>query len=151
MFSWEINYDQEKVFEKKIIGIISLTDHIFLSAPNLPSQDRISKKQQKKKARYFTLNLKNAEISELMQIMSRITGKNIIIDDRVKGKITILSARRIPVEQALRVLRSILEYKGLAIIEEDNLLKIVPMKKAKKMNTDVIVQGEMKNHHPPND
>ena len=136
--------------EKLMVLFIVLTLSLSPGA-NLFSQDRISKKQPKKKARYFTLNLKNAEISELIHIMSRITGKNIIIDDRVKGKITILSARRIPVEQALSVLRSILEYKGLALIEEDNLLKIVPMEKAKKMNTDVIVQGEVKSHQPPND
>lgn len=113
----------------------------FLLAGTLSAEDQISKIQPKKKARYFTLNLKNAEISELMNIMSIIIGKNIIIDDRIKGKITVLSAKKIPIEQALTVLRSILAYKGLAVIEEDNLLKIVPLEKAKKMNTEVIVEG----------
>lgn len=115
---------------------------LFLPSGTLAAGEQASKKQPKKKAGYFTLHLKNAEISELTHIMSRIIGKNIIIDDKVKGRITILSAKRIPVEQALSVLRSILEYKGLAVIEEDNLLKVVPLEKAKKMNTEVIVEGE---------
>jgi general secretion pathway protein D len=142
---------REKSLKEKLMVLSIIMTISFLSDVNLSSQDRISKKQPKKEARYFTLHLQNAEISELINIMSRIIGKNIIIDDRVKGKITILSAKRIPVEQAMSVLRSILEYKGLALIEEDNLLKIVPMEKAKKMNTDVIVKEEIKNHHPPND
>ena len=39
-----------------------------------------------------TLNLKDAEISTLIATVSEVTGKNFIVDTRVKGKVTVISA-----------------------------------------------------------
>ena len=39
-----------------------------------------------------TLNLKDADINTLISTVSEITGKNFIIDPRVKGKVTVLSS-----------------------------------------------------------
>ena len=42
----------------------------------------------------FSLNFNDVEISDFLNVMSQILEKNIIISDKVKGKITISSARR---------------------------------------------------------
>ena len=41
----------------------------------------------------LSLNLKDSDIKSLIEIVSELTGKNFIIDPRVKGKVTIISAR----------------------------------------------------------
>ena len=74
--------------------------------------------------------------------MGQMVGKNIIIDDRVKGKISISSARKVPLSEAYNVMKAILEVKGLAIVETENLIKILPIEDAVKKNTSVIVDGK---------
>jgi general secretion pathway protein D len=90
----------------------------------------------------FALNFKDVEIAEFINAMGQMVGKNIIIDDRVKGKISISSARKVPLAEAYNVMKTILEVKGLAIIETENLIKILPIEDAVKKNTSVIVDGK---------
>jgi len=98
----------------------------------------------KKAERKFALNFKDVEISEFLNIMSQLIGKNIIMDDKVKGKISISSAKKVPVSQAYDVMKSILEVKGLAVVETGNLIKVLPIQEAIKKNVEIIVDGEKK-------
>ena len=59
------------------------------------------------KTKYFTLNFKDADITEFLNVMSQLIGKNIIIDDKVRGKITISSVKKFPVSQAYPILKPI--------------------------------------------
>jgi general secretion pathway protein D len=96
----------------------------------------------KKAPQTFALNFNDVEISEFINVMSRVIGKNIILSDKVRGKITISSARRVPIDEAFDLMKSILEVKGFAVVETPNLIKIVPVKEAIKKNIDVIIDGE---------
>ena len=44
-------------------------------------------------AKTWKVNLKDAEISALVSEVSEITGKNFIVDPRVKGNITVISSK----------------------------------------------------------
>ena len=101
-----------------------------------------NRKETKKKERHFALNFKDVEIAEFLNIMSQLIGKNIILDDKVKGKISISSARKVPVSQAYNIMKSILEVKGLAVVETDNLIKVLPIQEAIKKNVEIIVDGK---------
>lgn len=101
-----------------------------------------SKKKEAPKS--FTLNFKEIEISEFLNFMGRIIGKNIIIDDSVHGKITIISNKEVPLTEAFEVTKAILEVKGFAIIETNNLLKVMPIRDAIKKNTEIVVDGDKK-------
>lgn len=96
----------------------------------------------KKAPQTFALNFNDVEISEFINVMSRILGRNIILSDKVRGKITISSAKKVPVDDAFDLMKSILEVKGFAVVETQNLIKIVPIKEAIKKNVEVIVDGE---------
>lgn len=96
----------------------------------------------KKASQTFALNFNDVEISEFINVMSRILVKNIILSDKVRGKITISSAKRVPVDDAFDLMKSILEVKGFAVVETQNLIKIVPIKEAIKKNIEVIVDGD---------
>ena len=59
-----------------------------------------------------TLNLKDADITAVIATVSDITGKNFIIDQRVRGKVTIISARPMSKEEVYQVFLSLLEVNG---------------------------------------
>ncbi len=90
----------------------------------------------------FSLNFNDVEISEFLNVMSQVLGKNIILSDKVKGKITINSAKKVPITEAYDLMKSILEIKGFAVIETTNLIKVVPIKEAVQKNVEVILDGD---------
>lgn len=102
-----------------------------------------------KKQKYFTLNFKDVDISEFVGIMSQLLKKNIVIDEKVRGKITISSSKKIPVGQAYEILKSILELKGFTVVETENLIKVLPIQSAIKKNVEIITDG--KKRMPPDE
>jgi len=80
-----------------------------------------------------TLNYKEADIREVAATISEVTGKNFIVDPRVKGRITITSARPIPPEAVYDTFLSILQVHGFAAMESGNTVKIVPSSDARQM------------------
>lgn len=82
-------------------------------------------------AESVTLNLKGADISALIGTVSEITGKNFIVDPRVKGKITIVSSRPLDKKEVYEVFLSILEVHGFSAVEQGKVIKIIPDADAK--------------------
>ena len=80
---------------------------------------------------FVTLNFVNADIEGVVKAVSEITGKNFVLDPRVKGTVNIVSAK--PMSRALvyEVFLSALRLQGYAAIEERGLIKIVPESDAK--------------------
>lgn len=113
-------------------------------APAVKKEEPVKTPKKAKKPEYFTLNFKDVDITEFLNMMSQMIGRNIILDDNVHGKITISSAKKIPVTEAYNVMKSILEVKGLAVVETDNLLKVLPIRDAIKQNAEIIVDGNKK-------
>lgn len=74
----------------------------------------------------FTLNLPNADISSLITLVSRKTGKNFIVDPRVKAKVTVISSTPTNAEELYEVFLSVLQVHGFAAVETGDLTKILP-------------------------
>ncbi|MCF6281051.1 MAG: type II secretion system secretin GspD [Candidatus Polarisedimenticolaceae bacterium] len=85
-----------------------------------------------------TLNLKDADIGALIKTVSEHTGKNFVIDPRVKGKVTVISAHPMDEEEFYHVFLSILEVHGFSTIPSGNVIKIVPDVKAKQAGIPTI-------------
>ncbi|HHJ20198.1 MAG TPA: type II secretion system protein GspD, partial [Gammaproteobacteria bacterium] len=79
-----------------------------------------------------TLNLKDADIRVLIDTVSEITGKNFIIDPRVKAKVTVISANPMRANELYQVFLSILQVHGFAAVETADVTKIVPDVNAKQ-------------------
>ncbi|MBN1377893.1 MAG: type II secretion system secretin GspD [Gammaproteobacteria bacterium] len=81
-----------------------------------------------------TLNLNNADIRILINTVSEATGKNFIIDPRVKAKVTVVSAKPMNKDEIYEVFLSILDVHGFAAVpgEDDGIIKIVPDVNAKQ-------------------
>ena len=80
----------------------------------------------------ITLNLKDADIRALISTVSKFTGKNFIIDPRVKAKITVVSAETLTPEEVYEVFLSILQVHGYAAVPTGSVIKIVPEVNAKQ-------------------
>ena len=79
-----------------------------------------------------TFNLKEADITAVASIVADITGKNFVIDPRVKGKVTIISSHPMERDEIYQIFLSVLQVHGFAAIESGNVVKIVPAANAKQ-------------------
>lgn len=80
----------------------------------------------------ITLNLKDADIRALISTVSKFTGKNFIIDPRVKAKVTVISANTLSPEEVYEVFLSVLQVHGYAAVPTGSVIKIVPEVNAKQ-------------------
>jgi type II secretory pathway component HofQ len=71
--------------------------------------------------RLISLDFKDADVVNLLRILAAESGRNIVIGDDVKGKMSI-SLRNVPWELALD---TIMEARGLVKTERDNVIRIV--------------------------
>ena len=83
-------------------------------------------------AENITLNLKDADINALIDTVSKKTGKNFIVDPRVKGKVTVISSHPMDVEELYQVFLSILQVHGFSTVPSGNVIKIIPDASAKQ-------------------
>ena len=79
----------------------------------------------------FTLNLKNADIHSLIQTVSRQSGRNFVVDPRVKARVTVISSTPLSSEELYETFLSVLQVHGYAAVPSGDLVKIVPDVNAK--------------------
>ena len=77
------------------------------------------------------LNVQDQDIKDVIQQISKAAGKNFIIDDKVRGKVTIMSEKKMTKEQAYQAFLSALEVAGFTtVIGPGGIIKIVSLKDA---------------------
>jgi general secretion pathway protein D len=74
----------------------------------------------------ITMNFQNVDIPVLAKFISEITGKNFIIDESVRGKVTVISPSKVTPEQAYSIFQSVLQIKGFTTVQAGKVIKIVP-------------------------
>lgn len=80
----------------------------------------------------MTLNFADADIRTVIEAVAQRTGRNFIIDPRVKGKVTVISQKAMDPNELYEVFLSILKIHGYAAIPGRNAIKIVPEVNAKQ-------------------
>lgn len=80
----------------------------------------------------ITLNLKEADIRALISTVSKFTGKNFVVDPRVKAKVTVVSAKTMSEAEVYEVFLSVLQVHGYAAVPVGSIIKIVPEVNAKQ-------------------
>ena len=98
------------------------------------------KKEDSKK--YVTIDFDNVDISVLVKFVSELTGKNFIIDDKVKGKVTVISPKKIPVSDVYKVFLSVLEVNGFTVVPAGDMIKIVPASLAREKSVETRIKNE---------
>jgi len=79
-----------------------------------------------------TLNFNATDINAVISAVSEMTGRNFIVDPRVKGKVTVISQRALKASEIYQVFLSVLKIHGFSAIPGKNTTQIVPEVNAKQ-------------------
>jgi general secretion pathway protein D len=85
----------------------------------------------------ITLNFTNADIESVARTMAVVTGRDVVVDPRVKGTITLQTDRPISPTAAFDQFASVLRLQGFAVVQSEGLYKIVPEADAKLQSSTV--------------
>ena len=88
------------------------------------------------------LNFNEVDISTMVKFISDLTGRNFVLDDRVKGKISVFSPSKLSNEEAYNVFVSVLELKGFTVVQSGKFGKIVPSASAKQSGFPLLPAGQ---------
>ena len=86
-----------------------------------------------------TLNFTNAEIEAVARTLSTITGRNMVVDPRVKGTMSLMTERPVPPNVAFDQFLAALRLQGFTVVESAGLYKVVPEADAKLQGGSVTV------------
>jgi general secretion pathway protein D len=99
----------------------------------------------KEKGAKSLFSFPDTEIDVIVQAVAFAANKHIIIDPRVKGKISFASEKPITAKQALALLSPILRMRRYALIEDGNYIRIIPEEDARTISSKVIHSGKAPN------
>ncbi len=116
-----MNYIEKKIVRR--IAILLLVVNFSLSAQPI------------------TFNFEGVDINTFISQVSELTGKNFVVDPRVRGKITVISAKPLSGPEIYQVFLSVLEVHGFSAVPSGALIKIVPNSKAKQDTIPTGVQS----------
>jgi len=74
----------------------------------------------------ITPNFKDADIQQVIEAVELATGKTFIVDQRVKGNVTLLSQTPMTPDQFYQAFLSILQVYGFAAVPSGKIVKIIP-------------------------
>ncbi|MBU4074857.1 MAG: type II secretion system secretin GspD, partial [Proteobacteria bacterium] len=105
--------------------------------PKAPAADVPAQGKQ-----YVTIDFDNVDIPVFIKFVSELTGKNFIIDEKVRGKVTVISPRKIAVDEVYKVFESILEIYGFTTVQAGEVIKVIPSLDARGQNLELRLKKE---------
>lgn len=78
------------------------------------------------------MNFTDVEIGTMVKFISELTGKNFVLDERVKGKVSVFSPSKLSQDEAFALFTSVLELKGFTLIQAGKIYKVMPTGSAKQ-------------------
>jgi general secretion pathway protein D len=115
--------------------LLALLGLAFLAAAGMPAAAKPTSNANG--GAHITLDFQDADIRAIVKFMSELTGVNYLIDNRVKGTVTIITPSPVTKPEAQQIFESILEVQGYAIVPAGRVQKIVPAVDAKQKGVAV--------------
>jgi general secretion pathway protein D len=84
----------------------------------------------------ITPNYKDADLTQIIEAVSQVTGKNFIVDPRVKAQVTMLSATPMSPEAFYEAFLAILQVHGFVAVPAGKVIKIIPDANARQVPGD---------------
>lgn len=85
------------------------------------------------------LNFVNADLDAVVKAVGQATGRNFVIDPRVKGTVNLVTEEPVSRAQALETLGSVLRMQGYAMVEANGFTKVVPEADAKLQGSPTVI------------
>ena len=115
-----------------IAGMLSLPGSLWAQSGTTSNQSQDTAAAQ---GEQITLNFQSVDIRALINTVSEVTGRNFIVDPRVKGKVTLVSGGPLDADEIYSVFLSVLEVHNFAAIPSGDVIKIVPTNIVKQSPT----------------
>jgi len=113
-----------KIIVKRVSTLIFLVCVLTMSADTMAAFKMDSK---------VTFNFVDIDLPVITKFVSEITHKNFILDERVRGKITIIAPTKLSVAETFNLFTSVLEMKGFTVIPSGvDAYSIIPTSEAKQ-------------------
>lgn len=104
---------------------------LLTSGPGVIHAQSKSNKASPKRGERITLDFANAEIEAVARTMATITGRNVVVDPRVKGTMSLSSDGPVTPQAAFNQFLAALRLQGFTVVETSGLYKVVPEADAK--------------------
>ncbi len=96
------------------------------------------------------LDFDNAEIRVVIKQISELIGRNFLVDEKVRGKVTIITPRKIRIRDVYRVFLSMLHTYGFTAVRSGEVTKIIPLSDAPRTGISTLSPSEA-DKLPPSD
>ena len=77
------------------------------------------------------LNFRNVDILQIITLMSELTGRNFLVDDKVRGRMTLIAPQPVTRVEAYQIFLSALAMQGFTVVSQGPISKILPLRDAK--------------------
>ena len=77
------------------------------------------------------LNFHNVEILQMIALMSELTGRNFLVDDKVRGRMTLIAPQPVTRAEAYQIFLAALAMQGFTVVSQGPINKILPSRDAK--------------------
>lgn len=88
----------------------------------------------------WTVNFKDSDIQEVIKFVADVTGKTTVIDQRVKGRVKVISSKPLNVDELMHLFRTVLEIHDYTLVEVGDVIRVVPLKDARSSPVPVTDQ-----------
>ncbi|WP_244432483.1 type II secretion system secretin GspD [Desulfocurvibacter africanus] len=78
----------------------------------------------------ISMDFNGVDIQIFVKFISELTGRNFVMDDKVRGRVTVVSPRRISVDEAYKVFESVLAVYGFMAVPAGQVTKILPIRES---------------------
>jgi general secretion pathway protein D len=89
--------------------------------------------------RVVAMNFPEVDIRVLIKFISEVTGRNFVLDDRVRGNVTIIAPQEMSVDDAYAAFQTALHVAGFTTVPSGAVIKIVPVQEAKSSAIETVV------------
>ncbi|GAA4329562.1 type II secretion system secretin GspD [Variovorax defluvii] len=113
---------------------VALAVHLLIGTTGLPAAFA---QDAPRRGEPITLNFTNAEIESVARTMAVVTGRDVVVDPRVKGTINLQTDRPISPSAAFNQFAAALRLQGFSIVQSEGLYKVVPEADAKLQSNAV--------------
>ena len=121
---------------KAIFGAIAIFLSVALATPYSSAQTTSGSNKAKKPGQFVSIDFNNVDINVFIKFMSELTGTNFVVDQRVKGKVTIISPSKISLNEAYKVFESVLEVHGYTTVQSGEVVKVIPSPDARSKSIE---------------
>ncbi len=137
-----IHSKKRKFITNQVVVCSLVCFFLVLSALTAMNASAQNARETSVSERFVSIDFNNVDINVFIKFISELTTKNFVVDQRVKGKVTIISPAKISIQEAYKVFESVLEVHGFTTVKAGEIIKIVPSPDARSKNIETRLKEE---------